>query len=270
MSGTDLAVRIPESFEVIKADDSWWATELERFPGDRTACTAYFQKRIPAVPQMIREQLIGRYCPEAIQVTTRSSRENEDCLIRIYAGKRRRQGARPSPFFNLRNYGIHIDQMDELGVDTTAVVKILAEALAHCYWRAHVDANDVEFVFAPATLPTRSTAPRFRIARLEQELYIWMLDYDCVQYMNQNEEGIQQAVHAFYQNDAYFPRPHFYGHTRENVQLWEIFKKHLLDISNGILDDLSLAQEWVKQVEQEGRRRAAVDSSCVCQLPGDT
>jgi hypothetical protein len=63
-------------------------------------------------------------------------------------------------FFNLRNYGLCVDQMQDLGLDIAGIVKVLAEALAealaHCYWKARVDANDVEFVRAP----TPDTDPR--------------------------------------------------------------------------------------------------------------
>ena len=112
-----LSIRIPKSYAVIEADDEWWTTNGQLFPTNRTACKAYMQERIPAVPLEIRELLIKRYCPEAIQDTTRASRENEDCLIRVYAGKRRRLGGRPPVFFNLRNYGLHIDQMHDLGLN---------------------------------------------------------------------------------------------------------------------------------------------------------
>jgi len=258
----ELPFCVPRSMEIIEAEDEWWTTHIKHFPDSRTACRAYFQERIPAVPLQIRDLLIGRYCPKAIQATTRSSRENKDCLIRLYTGKRRRQG-RPPTFFNLRNYGLHIDQMHELGLDTGAIVKILAEALAHCYWRAHVDANDVEFVFAPPA-STHSSPPTFNLACLYQGLVIWMLDYDCVRDMQQSDEGVRRAVHAFYQNDSYFPRPHFYGHAQDDVRLWGVFRKCFLEVSEGILGDRGLADVWVRLVEDEGRRRAANDGACVC------
>jgi hypothetical protein len=92
-----------------------------------------------------------------------------------------------------------------------------------------------------------------------------MLDYDCVRDMEQSEVGVRQAVRAFYQNDSYFPRPHFYGHTEDDVRLWEAFKVHFLEASRAILRDCSLAIGWVCQIGEEGRRRAAKDMSCVCQ-----
>jgi len=258
-----LPVRIPASFQILETDDNWWADHLARFPSDRTACKAYSQERIPAVPLDIRELLITQYCPEAIQATTRVSDVNEDCLIRIYTGKRRREGGQPPSFFNLRNYGLHIEQIQQLGLDARTIVKALAHTLAHCYWRAHVDLNDVEFVLAPPTELLCSSTPTFKIQGTQQELVIWMLDYDCVRDMLMTREGVQQAVKAFYQNDAYFPRPHFFGHIKEDVDLWTMFKAEFLRASSEFLNkqDFALAELCVEMVEDEGRRR---NEGCWC------
>lgn len=116
----------------------------------------------------------------------------------------------------------------------------------------------MEFVLAPAT-ETYYPTPNFKIARLEQEeLVLWMLDYDCVRDMSQDREGVEQAVQAFYRNDPYLPRPHSFGHTESDVQLWEVFKARFLKASKDILGDqvTGLPEEWVRQVEEEGRRRA--------------
>jgi hypothetical protein len=126
-----------------------------------------------------------------------------------------------------------------------AFVEVLTQALARCFWRGHVDANDVKFDFAHVRRSglTGLSTPAFTIAGLEQELVMWMLDNDKVRNMEQNKEGIKQAVRAFYQIDAYLLRPYFYGHTSEDVQLWKVFKKHFLEMSGGMLSDLSLVQD---------------------------
>ena len=225
------------------------------------------QERIPAVGLPIREMLIDRYCREALKDAARASKKNEDCLIRVYTGKRRPEGRPPGMFFNLRNYGLCVDQMEELGLDPVAIAKALGEALAHCYWKAEVDANDVEFVLALATSSVTRDKPTPLFKLLDQELVIWMLDYDCVRNMSQDKDGIAQAVHAFWRNDPYFPRPFAYGHTSFDTGLWQAFKAHFLGVSRRILTQkergclnsqaTDLPQEWVTQVEAEGNRRAA-------------
>jgi hypothetical protein len=263
LSTVGLPVRIPRSYEVIDADNKWWDNNLDKFPDGRTSCRAYMQERVPAVPLEIRALLISRYCRPNGQAAIRASKRNTYCLIRIYTGKRRLSN-QTSTFFNLRNYGLHIDQMNELGLDTPAIARVLATALAHCYWRARVDANDVEFVLAPATSTSHGSTPTFNFADTEQELVVWMLDYDCVRDMKQSHEGIQQAVEAFYRNDAYFPRPHFSRHTHDDIYLWKVFKVYFLAASKEILDNLMLAEEWVRQVEEEGKTRAMFRTPCWC------
>jgi hypothetical protein len=154
--------------------------------------------------------------------------------------------------------------MAELGIAADVIAKTLATVLAHGFWRTHVDKNDVEFVLAPATRRTSPTTPTptFKIPRTEQELVVWMLDYDCVRDMAQDSSGVKQAVLAFYRNDPYFPRP--FGHEDEDVRLWGVFKARFLDESRGILGDgVELAQEWVGGVEDEGARRKALGGESV-------
>ena len=129
-------VRIPKSHDIIEADDARWNDNLERFETSPAqvlqACRAYKQERIPAIPQPIRELLINKYCRESLQAATRTSKRNEDCLIRLYTGKRRTPG-RSSMFFNLCNYSLCVDQIEELGLQTNIMAMVLGEALAHCY-----------------------------------------------------------------------------------------------------------------------------------------
>ncbi|KAG9192736.1 hypothetical protein G6011_11470 [Alternaria panax] len=162
--------------------------------------------------------------------------------------------------------------MEEEGLDYVTIAKVLAEALAHCYWKAQVDANDVEFVLARSTISNavqdrvegHLPRPVFRIQG--QELVIWMLDYDCVHTLSQDMEGITKAAHAFWRNDPYFPQPYAYGQTSHDSELWEIFKTNFLHVSRcmiiekeeGIMDELKLElpQNWVTLIEAEGSVRA--------------
>jgi len=43
---------------------------------------------------------------------------------------------------------MHVDQFSEMGLDPVPYAKIMAEGLAFLWWRARVDAKDVEFVLA--------------------------------------------------------------------------------------------------------------------------
>jgi len=75
------------------------------------------------MPRRTREILIQRYCPESLVEEIKGSDANRDCLIRPYLGRRRRVvvSTRTSRFreFSLRNFPLHLDQMEELGIPVT-------------------------------------------------------------------------------------------------------------------------------------------------------
>ena len=154
---TSVHIRIPQFVRFIGPEDTWWNDNLKSFPAGYTACNTIMSEQIPSVPQVVREQLIDRYCPADLAAEIKSSEANQDCLVRPYLG-RRRYHTRPSRFkaFSLRNYPLHLDQMEEIGLDTDLVLyaEIMAEALAMMHWLAGIDANDVEFVLATTSTST--------------------------------------------------------------------------------------------------------------------
>ena len=115
----------------------------------------------------------------------------------------------------------------------------MAETLAHLYWEANVDANDVEFIVVPpreghsgqvdAHLPHRST---IRSETLRDNV-VWILDFDCCGSMTLDEKGVEQVLAAFYKNDPYYPRPGRDGGADQ--ALCKEFKERFLDASAAIL-----------------------------------
>ena len=141
----------------------------------------------------------------------------------------RRPSRKPQVFFSLRNYPLHLDQMEELGLgdgDIKGYARTMAEALAMMHWVAEVDANDVEFVLAP---PRAGEEKRPRWRNVLGEHVMWLLDFDCCRPMAMDEEGVEQAVAAFSRNDPFYPRP--------GQALWAIFKETYLRISSRIMAD---------------------------------
>ncbi|KAF1932544.1 uncharacterized protein M421DRAFT_1174 [Didymella exigua CBS 183.55] len=155
--------------------------------------------------------------------------KDEDCLMRLYCGKRRSayDRLRQKWFFMLRNYGLCVDQMEDLGVDIDRAVQVLARALVSCYWVARTDA---EWVFGlPRAEPVSQVEKQgdARIGRnqgvfdthsqdrevfnmkggnsvLCEDMVVWRLDFDCVQPMTTDHKGVQQAVHTFYRKTLTF------------------------------------------------------------------
>ncbi|KAL8852539.1 MAG: hypothetical protein Q9221_002535 [Calogaya cf. arnoldii] len=204
------------------------------------------------------------YCPPNMRSQITSSEENQDCLVRLYLGRMRRL-ERDSKFraFSLRNYPLHLDQIQDLGLDFRLYARILADALAHLYWKAHVDANDVEFVLAPPwngdTVHHQGllAQPTIIGSALLGEHVVWILDFDLCRDMAMDEGGVEQAVKAFCRNNPYFPKP---GRTTLTEQdLWTEFKDRFLGVSKALLgpesSGASLPALWVDLVEKEGRNR---------------
>lgn len=48
--------------------------------------------------------------------------------------------------FSLRNFNLHLDQAQEIGLDTEVPAYALADALAMLHWHTKIDAMDMEFV----------------------------------------------------------------------------------------------------------------------------
>ncbi|KAK2754774.1 hypothetical protein FQN54_006667 [Arachnomyces sp. PD_36] len=227
---SSLSIQIPLCYQLIDAEDGeWWDKNHDNFPEGYSACKTLHSERIPPFPRDVREFLIDKYCPASLIAEIKSSDANQDCLIRPYLGRRRLKNEgrnRPSRLtaFSLRNFPLHVDQMEELGIETDVYAKIMAETLAIMHWDAKVDANDVEFVLAPV----RSESCSLSNGALGQH-GMWILDFDCCRDMPMNSEGVDQAVAAFFRNDPFYPRPGSHDGS------WEVFRDQYLQTSFDII-----------------------------------
>ncbi|EGY14699.1 uncharacterized protein VDAG_05863 [Verticillium dahliae VdLs.17] len=203
--------------------------------------TPRFGLRIPPMPEPARRLLVEKYCPEPIRESILADPKNEDCIIRAYLGRRRFRPRAASRFaaFSLRDYPLHVDQMEDLGLDLPAPAAAMAQALAFMRWRARVDANDVEFVLAPARgLGEGATfAPGGKV--FDQGLLgshvLWVLDFDCCRKLSMDEEGVAHAFVKFYRNNPFYPRP---GTGLEaDERHWELFREAYLETSDLLLTE---------------------------------
>lgn len=241
--------RIPGCHRLISSFDPWWDANSHRFPAGCIPSSAIQAQRIPPMFQPVREMLVDRYCAAPLRDEIKRSWENRDCLIRPYLGRRRFLNADGRPrakmFFSLRNLPLHLDQMEELGMsldDMKIYAEAMAEALAVMHWRAGIDGNDVEFVLAPPSHgmsdpgdgpATKELLPRNESFHNGESVVtnvlgahdVWVLDFDLCRATPMSEQGVQQAVTAFYRNDPYFPRP------RSSPLLWGVFREQYLRCS---------------------------------------
>lgn len=248
-------VRVPHCSQYIYASNQgWWDEQIPRFPERfQVPCNALVTERIPAFPDDVRHTIVDRYCPEVLKGAIRTSVPDEDCLIRPYLGRRRRcvRQSRVQAF-SLRNYPLHMDQIEDLKLDGALYARNMAETLANLFWRAHVDAADVEFVLAP---PGHERHGNETVTIDSQALgrhVIWILDFDCCKEISLDEKGVESAVRAFCRNDPFYPLP---GRENEyDKTLWLEFRDAFLKASGNMLDQESsearLPALWVEMVER--------------------
>ena len=121
-------------------------------------------------------------------------------------------------FFSLRNYKLHIYQVQSLQLDAEEYAKSMAGALAVLHWHTKVDAMDIEFVLGssptdnnavrraldlrkiesldPGTStyePTTNNSPNFK----KRSISLWMIDFDACSTITLNDTGVCQAVKGF-------------------------------------------------------------------------
>lgn len=243
------------------------------------------------MPRRTREILIQRYCPESLVEEIKGSDANRDCLIRPYLGRRRRVvvSTRTSRFreSSLRNFPLHLDQMEELGIpvtDIAALPKIMAEALAMMHWYGEIDAKEVEFVPAPSSPPSPSSSssssfssgPSPVINNILGPHVMRTLDFDCRRKMSIDEKGIEQAVTAFFRNDPFYPRPGPGGRGGGeegssqplSLSLWTAFQDRYLQTSDATIRSSSsssqvqhvdarirLSRFFIERIEETGARK---------------
>ena len=274
---------LTQVFKLIEPwDTEFWRNSTPQFPKDYEPCLSLLSERIPHFPREVREQLIKQFCPPTLKDFIRSNPSDEHCLVRLYLGRRRVKPKNESRFqrFSLRNYPLHIDQMEDLDLDIEAYARAMGIALALIHWVAGIDGNDVEFVLAPPRVRhdhqnqspvTHLDSPYMNSymniwssstkSLPESEVFhshslgehtIWILDFDCCHPISFDEDGVEQAVTAFFRNDPYFPRPCTESSDYRSVIAWRIFREAFLKRSLPALGDERywLAERLMKRIEE--------------------
>lgn len=245
-----IQIQIPSCHKFIDGEDKeWWAANRERFPYAQgyVSCNMVEVERIPSFEESTRKLLIRKFCARGLRRKINQNEPDRDCLVRPYLGRRRihtRDSETLSQFkaFSLRNYPLHEDQMEELGIpveDRRRYAQIMAETLALMHWIAGVDANDIEFVLAPCTDNENG-----QIENVLGTHSVWMLDFDLCRDMTKDEDGIGKAVKAFWRNDPFYPRP--------GNPLWDTFREQYKRTSEECLE--------ICPVEERQKQRSLFNS----------
>ncbi|VUC31592.1 unnamed protein product [Clonostachys rosea] len=245
------SVLVPSPLSFIERSGDW-SSILPHLPEGFEPCNAMMSEYIKPVSDACRQVLAERYCPQGMLPSQiLNSPENEHCLVRIYLGRRRfasdDKKRHLSRFFSLRNFPLHMDQVEELGLTCDVWAKAMGGALATIHWKLRIDGADIEFVLG---------APRDTLKKADNlnESALWVLDFDCCKPITPDSAGLTAIARAFWRNDPYYPRP---GTANEKDQeLWNIFAEEYKRVGKEILEgegatDLhSLVDEAVSRIEE--------------------
>ncbi|KAK3392293.1 hypothetical protein B0T20DRAFT_360889, partial [Sordaria brevicollis] len=260
---TGYQVNIPAALSLIPSTSPEWASSLlPCLPPGFEPCLALRNERIPPMGQTVRNLLATKFHASLspFQTSTpllKAITNEENCLVRPFLGRRRlppRQSGQPGQrrifggfFFSFRNYPLHLDQIEELGLPKEGYAVAMADTLAFLHWEAGVDGRDVEFVIAGPRSETQGSQGQGRAARGEAgeegemprigsrgfdttfkeeggnggfgEHAMWLLDFDLCREMKMpgavDEDGematevglLEAAAAGFWGNDPWYPRP---------------------------------------------------------------
>ncbi|KAI4138105.1 MAG: hypothetical protein LQ341_004813 [Variospora aurantia] len=247
--------------------DVFWQPNIKRFSAEITDKHAFLSSRIFGLPLSVRASIVDTLAPKDIRAHKQeflAREENQHTLVRLYLGRREQRAATRS--FRLRNFDLTISEMEYLRLDTHRYATIIARALAILHWRAHVDANDVEFVLGSAPMiSTPPTAAELKILNPDNIGFVthglnlyhtsvgcWLLDFDQCQSFEKDAAGLELLKKGFWMNDPYYPRP--VSTNAMDMALWAVFKEEYLAAS-GILTDSGMPKDFITAVEAEGKRR---------------
>ncbi|CAD0090532.1 unnamed protein product [Aureobasidium mustum] len=195
------------------------------------------------IPTALLESLIPEITPIQRE-TCLNNPTNNNCLVRLYLGCRGGSRSKINPeMMSLRNFPLHVDEMERLCLPITAYITTIAQSLALMHWKAGIDANDVEFVFGSSRNDSNSEG---------HTVSIWLLDFNQCQKFSHDQAGLKQLVDGFWWNDPYYPRP---GSSNSQDKVWwTTFLSKYLDAS-ALLTDSKMPREFIQAVEAEGERR---------------
>lgn len=243
--------KIPACDKLVTKSYSTWFKKYPMLmaaaePDCHTPTAVLITERIEPMPARIRHSLISLYISPSNQIEAYKKKDNDDCLIRLYLGS---MGGQEIKSTSIRNFELHLNQMHVLGLNIDSYINEMAAALAVMHWKAKTDAKGVEFVLGASAsvftllnethrldLTTLSRADREVL--LQPIINLCVLDFDQVQRITLDKEGVAKAVSAAETNTLYIPRPLQSSNVEKRA--WTLFAIKYLCYSRMALNDMSM------------------------------
>ncbi|KAI9761003.1 MAG: hypothetical protein M1840_002157 [Geoglossum simile] len=282
-------VEVPRVAWFANESSDFWIKHINLFPDEptfrRQPRQVFCMERIFPLPETVRHTLIEVFSQPSNITQAKSDSANKDCLVRPLLGRKRFGASRPggSIFFSLRNFKLHLDQIQDLGLDAEEYADSMADAMAVLHWNTKIDAMDIEFVLGSSPIDdnairramplsviqrlppgsstyehTTNSAPDFK----KRLISLWLLDFDACNDITMDDAGVDQAIKAFLETDAYCPRPLVQDQYAEH--LWQTFarryKESSMKFANGTTYG-QLPEKFIQGVVTELARRQEPSAS---------
>jgi len=138
-------INIPKFDMLVNLTEGFWNDAPEHIRPDIKSKYGLVSSRIKPITENLRRHIVEAFAPSsANKRAILTEWENQDCLVRLYLGRRGKRFNRQA--FRLRNFDLMANEMEELQLDTSNFATVMGKTLAILHWSARVDANDVEFV----------------------------------------------------------------------------------------------------------------------------
>ena len=218
--------------------------------------------------------MIDEFCLIPKGAQAEEDPKNRDCLVRVLLGRRRPFTPTYNEGFLLRKFEVDLQIVDDLELEKEHHAKSMAVALAVMHGNCETDAADVEFVLGTSPQEVAMTwgevieqQPRTESTAFinfkQRAVHLWMLDFNQCDQVAMDNNGVNKAVAAFWQNDPYFPRPQPIGN--HNGPLWQVFKQAYLEQSENCKSEIArkrgLPEMFIRELEKEAMRQASTASA---------
>ncbi|KAH6992540.1 zinc finger protein-domain-containing protein, partial [Fusarium venenatum] len=262
----EISARLPKVYDFIGPKSEFWNEYSLLFdPQVKVRGYGLTLERIFPAPFPVREALVDALLPPIIKRNKAkflAKPENKNCLIRLYLGRRHTtkvQGKVQN--LKLQNFPLHVNEMEDLGLDTERFARLMANTLAIIHWGAGIDGDDIEFVLGSSPVQNKTpTSKELETLKLwemaeacdrkftQRTMEMWVFDLNECSPVTNDEAGIEQLVRAFNNNDPYYPQP---GQSNENDRkLWSVFRKTYLDMSHRFTESMNPGR-FIKTLEEE-------------------
>ncbi|KAM0260049.1 hypothetical protein ACHAQJ_002973 [Trichoderma viride] len=262
----DERVEIPRCFWYATPDTkSFWDKNIDFFPHTlefpRKERHVLCMERILPLPRPIRYALIDKYCPPKARSQMKVDNANKDCMIRPCLGRVKYGSG--GQFFSLRNFKLHANQMQDLGLSADDFYIDIEFVLGSSPSDEQVIRSDIGLEKVVRLAPQTSTYEEATNSTgdfTKRVISLWMIDFDDCGDITMDNDGVDKAVKAFLETNLYCPKPNT-GH-KYIEDLWKGFSQQYIQHRDRIfidylnrMDLCQLSRQFISKISTQTSSR---------------